>query len=189
MEGSDITWRRDIQSKAITYVEEQFETVPLMQELAELRQHRADVENDITQLSRVIIAKLRGVDPEDVPDMETLDRRRRNNYYGSRDDLCECFERYPGDASEIMFELAVDQRDAMINAHPTGAKLAELDELEMRCMDRITTCGTHRQMQEVWEDIQSQLNIFDEETEEQRRPRRVSTARANGDRQQQGSPA
>jgi hypothetical protein len=186
LKSKDPAWKRDLQKLAVEQLEEHFGVQELMQQLIKLRQKREQLDSKIAEVSQEIVSQMTGNKPEDLPTMADQQRAQNRYSYGNAE-LRDHFKRYPGEASKLMQDYSKRQLKALVAAHPVGAKLKELEELRMDFEDRITTAGTHNQLNAVWQEIQERLGVFVEETG--RLPRRVSTARAEREQEEREAAA
>lgn len=175
IKASDPTWKRDLQSQAIEFVEEQFGVQADMGLLEKLRDEQVSLATRVTDVERRIVATMRGLHPADCP---IDDNRNVGGYrYNSPSEIPKTFQRYPGDAQKYMQAYCKYHLKQLKAAHPIGAQLEKLDDLRIDFEDEIAAAGSHKQLQDVWAKIKEKLGIFD--ADEKRQPRKVSTARAN----------
>jgi len=147
-------------------VETQFGVTDKMTQLAQLTADSTRLSGRIGILKSEIIAVMEGLRPEDLStnqiDGPSYNRR-------SADDV---FRRYPGSAAALMEDCVKACEVEAKAQHPIGMQLAAIDAVARTSEDNLTTVGTHRQLQDAWEQIQDALDMAGSPTT--RPPRRVS---------------
>lgn len=168
-------WEAKITAAAQAQVEERFDTKVLMKDLKKARAAVRAARDRVTALERALIAQVSGRKDKDI-DPEAIGRERRSTY--PYQDNNREFPDYPGNSQIIMQEQCARTARHLERQHPIGQQLNALNERVEAFIDMITTCGSHTQMQKVWNRICQEFDIFNpDKTVDERTPRKVNTSR------------
>jgi len=170
------TWERDLTAAAQKLIEEHFEVQPLMEQLQVLRETQASLTNNIDELVAKSVSQITGRARDDLPSRE---HARRTDRYISNNDDDKGFARYPAGVRFTIRKHCEQMTLLLMNAHPIGRRIKDLQDQSDTFQDNIAACGSHTQLQEIWSEVKGALDIIELDAFETREKRKIDLTRAD----------
>jgi len=142
------TWERDLRIMAEESVACKFKVAELLVELSEAKLQFAAVELVISDITSKIVAKITGQFEQDV------DANWRESRYGNFND----YQQYPDGARSIIRTFVECELRVLTDNHPIGKKKLAMQNLYTQFVDKLTLCGSHKQLSELWKEVQVTLD-------------------------------